>query len=110
MNARLSGDPVAPRARNPELSPQVEEIILHAMSRNPHDRYHTALEMKADVDDPDKVVVTGRAQRLQTPKIWRSRWRQIRVFVLAIGIPLGAAAVIGLIKLYHYFTGHLHWQ
>jgi serine/threonine-protein kinase len=110
MNARLSGDPVAPRARNPELSPQVEEIILHAMSRNPHDRYHTALDMKADVDDPDKVVVTGRAQRLQAPKIWRSRWRQIRTFVIAIGIPLTAAAVIALIKLYHYFSGHLHWQ
>ena len=35
MNARLSGDPVAPRVRNPELSPQVEEIILHAMARIP---------------------------------------------------------------------------
>src|SRR2546423_5636527 len=31
MNARLTGDPVAPRKLNPEIAPQVEEIILHAM-------------------------------------------------------------------------------
>ena len=41
MNARLSGDPVAPRQRNAALTPQVEEIILHAMSRNPAERYQT---------------------------------------------------------------------
>ena len=35
MNARLIGDPVAPRKLNPEFSPQVEEIILHAMERQP---------------------------------------------------------------------------
>ncbi len=36
MNARLTGDPPAPRKRNPNISPQVEEIILHAMERQPH--------------------------------------------------------------------------
>ncbi len=39
MNSRLSGDPVAPRKRNDKISPQVEEIILHAMARLPQDRY-----------------------------------------------------------------------
>jgi serine/threonine protein phosphatase PrpC len=110
MNARLSGDPVAPRARNPELSPQVEEIILHAMARNPHERYHTAVEMKAEVDAPEKVHVTGRAERLQTPKIWRSRWRQVRVFVIAVGIPLLGLGGYGAVRLYHYLSGHLHWN
>ena len=28
MNARVTGDPVAPRKRNPEVSKQIEEIIL----------------------------------------------------------------------------------
>src|SRR3984957_10721005 len=31
MNARLVGDPVAPRVHNPQLTPEVEEIILHAL-------------------------------------------------------------------------------
>src|SRR5947199_551458 len=36
MNARLTGDPVAPRKINPEIPPEVEEIILHAMERSPY--------------------------------------------------------------------------
>ena len=110
MNARLSGDPVAPRALNPELSPQVEEIVLHAMARNPHERYHSALEMKNDLDAPEKVEVTGRAHRLQTPRIWRSRWRQIRVAVFAAGIPVLIVAIILAVKAAHYLSHHLHWQ
>src|SRR5690242_12355661 len=39
MNARLVGDPAAPRTYREDLSPQVEEIILHAMARAPADRY-----------------------------------------------------------------------
>jgi hypothetical protein len=88
MNARLTGDPVAPRQKNPELSPQVEEIILHAMARNPQDRYQTALEFKNDLDHPDQVHVTGRASRLEAPAVWKSRWRSMRTVVIAIGIPL----------------------
>src|SRR5262245_7975468 len=42
MNARLLGDPVAPRTYNPALRPEVEEIILHAMAREPDDRYPSA--------------------------------------------------------------------
>src|SRR5437762_7500419 len=60
MNARLVGDPVAPRKLNPEISPQEEEIILRAMAMEPHDRYRSAAELKADLDAPDTVQVTGR--------------------------------------------------
>ncbi len=48
MHARLVGDPVAPRKWNPALSPQVEEIILHALERQPYDRYPTAAAMQAE--------------------------------------------------------------
>src|SRR5580658_2077285 len=59
MNSRLTGDPVSPRKRNPEISPQVEEIVLHALARDPNDRYPTALALKHDLDNPDAVEVTG---------------------------------------------------
>ena len=60
MNARLIGDPVAPRKRNPEISPQVEEIILHALERQPYDRYPTAAAMKAELDGPGRACsLTG---------------------------------------------------
>ncbi len=35
MNSRITGDPVAPRKVNPEISEALEEIILHAMEREP---------------------------------------------------------------------------
>ena len=62
MNARLGGDPIAPRKRNKEVPPEVEEIILKAMEQDPDDRYQTAAEMKADLDAPEKVT-SDRAAR-----------------------------------------------
>jgi serine/threonine protein phosphatase PrpC len=88
MNARLIGDPVAPRAYNPKIRPEVEEIILHAMARNPADRYRSAAEMKADVDAPENVHVTGRASRLTVPVPWKRRWRVARVVLLSILVPI----------------------
>ena len=88
MNARLAGDPVAPRVHNPTLRPEVEEIILHAMARNPADRYASAAAFKADLDAPDQVHVTGRANRLQAPVLARRAWRVVRIALLAIAVPI----------------------
>lgn len=88
MNSRLTGDPVAPRERNPEISPELEEIILHAMEREPHRRYASAAAMKAELDDPESVKVTGRHRHLQAPKLWKTRWQGLRVVVLSALIPL----------------------
>ena len=49
INARTVGDPAAPREVNPEVSPVLEEIILHAMARDPKDRYPNAAAMKAEL-------------------------------------------------------------
>jgi len=88
MNARLVGDPVAPRTYNPSIRPQVEEIILHALARDPKDRYPSAAAMKADLDAPDRVELSGRASRLQAPAMWKSRWRVVRIALLAALIPV----------------------
>ena len=85
MNARLIGDPRAPRKINPQITPQVEEIILHAMERDPVDRYPDAAAMKADLDAPEQVVVTGRHERLRPPMMWKSRWKRVRQVVIILG-------------------------
>jgi serine/threonine protein phosphatase PrpC len=77
MNARVTGDPVAPRKINPKLTPVLEEIILHAMEREPKNRYASAVLMKADLDDYEGVQLTGRFSRLQAPQIWKSRFRMV---------------------------------
>jgi serine/threonine protein kinase len=88
MNARLVGDPVAPRAYNPTIAPEVEEIILHALARDPDDRYRTAAAMKADLVAPDRVQVTGRADRLKVPSLGAHHWRVARIVVIALMIPV----------------------
>jgi serine/threonine-protein kinase len=88
MHARLVNDPVAPRKINPELSPQIEEIVLHAMERQPYDRYPTAAAMRAELDAPDNVQVTGRSERLRPGRPWQGQWQQWRLYIVAAVIPL----------------------
>jgi serine/threonine-protein kinase len=88
MNSRLSGDPVAPRKKNDKVSPQVEEIILHAMARNPQDRYATALEMKKDLDHPELVQLTGRCDRLVVPDPVSGNLRRYRLVAICVLIPI----------------------
>jgi serine/threonine protein phosphatase PrpC len=88
MNARLVGDPPAPRSINPEISPQIEEIVLHAMERDPFKRYHSASEMKAELEAPEKVQLTHRHQRLRRAKPWKRKLRQVRMYVITGLIPI----------------------
>ena len=103
MNARLVGDPVAPRKWNPELSPQLEEIILHALERQPYDRYPSAAAMKAELEAPESVQLTGRCDRLRPQAPWAHRWHSVRWIVLAILAPI---IVFGLM----YFLAHNPWK
>jgi serine/threonine protein phosphatase PrpC len=88
MNSRITGDPIAPRKVNPQISEQLEEIILHAMEREPHKRYQSAAVMKAELDDPESVKVTGRAHHLEAPKVWKTRWQGARLIVLSALFPI----------------------
>ena len=99
MNARLIGDPVAPRKHLPELAPEIEEIILHALERQPYDRYATAAAMKLELDAPEKVQVTGRSERLRPPTIWQGHWHKVRMYVLALLVPV--LTVVILFLLFH---------
>src|SRR5262245_9837911 len=97
MNARLVGDPLAPRSLNPELSPHVEEIILHAMERDPAKRYPSSAEMKTDLDNPENVPITGRHQRLRRGTPWRRKFRRVRMYVITAMLPVIAFLLLWLI-------------
>jgi serine/threonine-protein kinase len=77
MNARVTGDPQAPRKLNPKLTPVVEEIILHAMERDPKRRYQSATEMRTELENYEAVEMTNRCSRLQAPQIWKSKFRML---------------------------------
>ena len=97
MNSRVTGDPQAPRKVNPKLTPVLEEIILHAMERDPKRRYQSAAEMKKELDDYDCVELTERCTRLRSPQVWKSRFRMVP---LTIGFVLLQIVVFLLLALY----------
>src|SRR6266699_1470630 len=97
MNARLVGDPPPPRKLNPEISPQIEEIILHAMERDPFKRYPSAAAMKAELDSPEIVQLTGRHQRLQHARPWKRKFRQMRMYILSALLPVAAFLLLWFI-------------
>jgi serine/threonine protein kinase len=88
MNARLTGDPEAPRSRNSNLSPQIEEIILHALERNPSKRFSSAAAMKAELNDYSEVSLTERFKKLQPPQIWKARLPVLPTIALIVQVAL----------------------
>jgi serine/threonine-protein kinase len=102
MNARVTGDPPAPRTVRPEVSPAVEEIILHALERDPKLRYENAGAMKRDLDNLGLVAITDRAHRLRAPQPWsgkRARWKIVVAIVLLEVLALAIAV---------YYFRHRH--
>ena len=63
MNERLLHDPTSPRELNPEISPELEEIIYRALERDPRHRYATAHEMIWDLEHQEQVGVEDRGVR-----------------------------------------------
>ena len=63
MNERVLTDPKPARKLNPEISPQLQEILQRAMERDPRHRYPTALEMAWELEHQDLVGVEEGARR-----------------------------------------------
>jgi serine/threonine-protein kinase len=106
LNARVTGDPVAPRKLNPDLSAQAEEIVLRALQRDPADRYESAAAMKAELDTAEHVRVTGLADRLQAPETWRTPLFQ-RPLVLATAMlsPVAIGIIVMVVLLLRRHAG-----
>jgi serine/threonine-protein kinase len=62
MNDRLLNNPKPPREINPEITPQLQEIIYRAIERDPKNRYPTAREFARDLEHPEQVGVEDREE------------------------------------------------
>jgi serine/threonine-protein kinase len=101
MNNRVTGDPVAPRRLNPQISAQAEEIVLHALQRNPVDRYPTIAAFKAELDDPQRVFVSGYCDRLQSPR-WKLGMRETPIIAgTLVGVGFILLQVLAFLFLRH---------
>jgi len=60
---RLWRDPVPPRRLNEKVPPWLQEIILRCLAVEPAERYATAAQLAFDLQHPDQVPLTARAER-----------------------------------------------
>jgi len=96
MNDRLMNNPVPPRELNPEISPELQEVIYRALERDPQNRYSTANEFAWDLEHLDQVGVAERPEL----RDWKHRKtplaKQILFYVAMALIPV---VVFGLLLL-----------
>jgi len=96
MNDRLLNNPVPPRELNPEVSPELQEVIYRAMEREPQNRYSTANEFAWDLEHLDQVGVADRAELRDWKKRRTPIVRQILFYVAMALIPI---VIFGLLLL-----------
>src|SRR5271170_5627500 len=98
MNDRLMNNPIPPRELNPEISPQLQEVIYRALEREPQNRYASAKELAWDLEHLDQVGVADRAE-LRDWKTRRTPWlRKVAFYIFIALIPI---VIFGLL---YYFA------
>jgi len=65
LRRRLYVDPVPPRALRADLPPWLQEIILHCLEVKAERRYQSAAQLALDLQRPDAMPLTARAERMQ---------------------------------------------
>jgi eukaryotic-like serine/threonine-protein kinase len=59
---RLWRDPYPPRRVNAKIPPWLQEIIMRCLAVDPAERYATAAQLAFDLQHPDQVLLTARAE------------------------------------------------
>ncbi len=80
MRAKMTENPVPPRRLRPEITPELEEIVLHAIERDPDERFAGAAQLLDALAHPETVTVTDRASRHRPASrlslwLWKLRMR-----------------------------------
>ena len=101
MNDRLLNNPVPPREVNPEISPELQEVIYRALEREPQDRYSTANEFAWDLEHLTEIIAADRTE-LRDWKRRRTPWlKQILFYVGMVLIPVVIFGVLFLVARRH---------
>ena len=81
LRKRLWIDPVPPRALRPDCPPWLQEVILKCLEVQPAKRYQTAAQLALDLQQPDQIVLTRRAERIARS----SQWTRLKRWFFALG-------------------------
>src|SRR6266852_4713780 len=88
MNDRLLNNPVPPRELDPNISPQLQEIIYRALERDPAKRYPSAREFALDLEYQEHVGVAEREELTNWKTRKQPRARQVLFYVALALIPI----------------------
>jgi len=88
MNDRLLNNPIPPREVNPEITPELQEIIYRAMERDPKNRYPSAKEFAHDLEHPEKVGVEDREELHNWHERKSPMVRRVLFYVMLALIPV----------------------
>jgi serine/threonine-protein kinase len=90
MNSRLLNNPVPPRELNPEITPQLQEIIYRALEREPKNRYASIRELAWDLRHQETVGVADRRElhdwKKQRVASSRKVWLYVALAILPVAI------------------------
>jgi serine/threonine-protein kinase len=96
MNDRLLNHPTPPRVANPDISPELQEVLYRALERDPRNRYAKASNFAWDLQHLDQVGVENRDE-LQG---WNKRKsQQLRRFLYYAALALIPVAILLLMVL-----------
>jgi len=96
MNDRVLNNPVPPRAANPQVTPELQEIIYRALEREPANRYKNAEEFSWDLQHPEQVGIAERTELTDWRERRSPRTRQVLFYVMMALIPI---VIFGLLFL-----------
>jgi eukaryotic-like serine/threonine-protein kinase len=101
MNDRLLNNPMPPRELNPEISPQLQEIIYRALERKPENRYASVREFLHDLRNQSQVGVAERPEL----RDWRKRrsplGRKVLFYIILALIPVVIFGLLLYIAMQH---------
>ncbi len=96
LNERVLNDPAPARELNPEISPELEEVLFRALERDPRHRYATAAEMAWELEHQELVGVGGG----RNPSLRRRAFpggKQLLLFAALALVPIALFVVMLLL-------------
>jgi nucleotide-binding universal stress UspA family protein len=119
LEKRFYRDPIPPRARTATVPPWLQEVILRCLEVDPRDRYETAAQLAFQLQHPEQVVLTARAERMERdrflvvlrrrfrsvgaePNIWQSASGQLSrapIIVVAVDLTQGSEVLAEALRL-----------
>ena len=97
MNSRLLNSPVPPRELNPEISPQLQEIIYRALEREPKNRYASVRELAWDLQHQEMVGVADRRELHEWKRQRNASSRKVWFYVALALLPVAILVLMVLL-------------